>query len=35
METTTEIAFQIILFAGNGKANVMEAIQEAKKGDFA
>jgi cellobiose PTS system EIIA component len=35
VETTTEIAFQIILFAGNGKSNVMEAIQEAKKGDFA
>ena len=35
MESTiTEIAFQIILHAGNGKANAMEAIQEAKSGDF-
>ncbi|WP_179288134.1 PTS lactose/cellobiose transporter subunit IIA, partial [Terribacillus saccharophilus] len=25
-----EISFQIILYAGNGKANAMEAIQEAK-----
>ncbi|MGY0692474.1 PTS lactose/cellobiose transporter subunit IIA [Virgibacillus sp. FSP13] len=30
----TEIAFQIILFAGNGKSNAMEAIQEAKEGNF-
>ncbi|UOQ94587.1 PTS lactose/cellobiose transporter subunit IIA [Halobacillus shinanisalinarum] len=30
----TEIAFQIILYAGNGKSNAMEAIQEAKKGNF-
>jgi PTS system cellobiose-specific IIA component len=29
-----EIAFQIILFAGNGKSSAMEAIQEAKKGNF-
>lgn len=29
-----EIAFQIILFAGNGKSSAMEAIQEAKDGDF-
>ncbi|CDQ38825.1 MULTISPECIES: PTS lactose/cellobiose transporter subunit IIA [Virgibacillus] len=34
MDQTTEIAFQIILHAGNGKSNVMEAIQEAKHGDF-
>ncbi|MBS4536309.1 PTS lactose/cellobiose transporter subunit IIA [Clostridium sp. D2Q-14] len=30
----TEIAFQIILYAGNGRSNAMEAIQEAKKGNF-
>ncbi|UOQ45654.1 PTS lactose/cellobiose transporter subunit IIA [Halobacillus salinarum] len=30
----TEIAFQIILYAGNGKSNAMEAIQEAKHGNF-
>lgn len=30
----TEIAFQIILNAGNGKSNAMEAIQAAKSGDF-
>lgn len=30
----TETAFQIILYAGNGKSNAMEAIQEAKEGDF-
>lgn len=29
-----EIAFQIILFAGNGKSSAMEAIQAAKDGDF-
>ncbi|MCC5895467.1 MAG: PTS lactose/cellobiose transporter subunit IIA [Alkalibacterium sp.] len=29
-----EIAFQIILFAGNGKSSAMEAIQEAKEGNF-
>ncbi|MFJ6412252.1 PTS lactose/cellobiose transporter subunit IIA [Terribacillus saccharophilus] len=29
-----EISFQIILYAGNGKANAMEAIQEAKQGNF-
>ncbi|GAA4057004.1 PTS lactose/cellobiose transporter subunit IIA [Amphibacillus indicireducens] len=35
MESTiTETAFQIILHAGNGKSNAMEAIQEAKSGDF-
>lgn len=35
MESTiTETAFQIILHAGNGKSNAMEAIQEAKTGDF-
>ncbi|WP_163527062.1 PTS lactose/cellobiose transporter subunit IIA [Halobacillus ihumii] len=30
----TEISFQIILYAGNGKANAMEAIQQAKAGNF-
>lgn len=34
MEKITEIAFQIILYAGNGKSNAMEAIQEAKSGNF-
>ncbi|MBR7795995.1 MAG: PTS lactose/cellobiose transporter subunit IIA [Bacillota bacterium] len=34
MDQTTNIAFQIILHAGNGKSNVMEAIQEAKIGNF-
>lgn len=34
MDNITEIAFQIILFAGNGKSNAMEAIQEAKSGNF-
>ena len=34
MEALTETAFQIILYAGNGKANAMEAIQEAKAGNF-
>jgi len=36
MENTalTEIAFKIILFAGNGKSCAMEAIQEAKEGRF-
>ncbi|MDZ7834821.1 MAG: PTS lactose/cellobiose transporter subunit IIA [Alkalibacterium sp.] len=29
-----EIAFEIILFAGNGKSSAMEAIQEAKDGNF-
>ncbi|MBM7599947.1 PTS system cellobiose-specific IIA component [Virgibacillus halotolerans] len=35
MDEMTEVAFQIILYAGNGKSNAMEAIQEAKAGDFA
>ena len=30
----TETSFQIILYAGNGKSNAMEAIQEAKAGNF-
>jgi len=30
----TEVAFQIILYAGNGKSSSMEAIQEAKEGNF-
>lgn len=34
MDEITEIAFQIILYAGNGKSNAMEAIQEAKGGNF-
>ncbi|WP_027415273.1 PTS lactose/cellobiose transporter subunit IIA [Aneurinibacillus terranovensis] len=35
MDTTiNDIAFQLILFAGNGKSFAMEAIQAAKKGDF-
>lgn len=33
-QTLTEIAFQIILYAGNGKSSAMEAIQEAKAGNF-
>ncbi|MBM7541004.1 MULTISPECIES: PTS lactose/cellobiose transporter subunit IIA [Amphibacillus] len=33
-QTITEIAFQIILYAGNGKSSAMEAIQEAKEGNF-
>ncbi|MDL4839508.1 PTS lactose/cellobiose transporter subunit IIA [Aquibacillus rhizosphaerae] len=32
--TMTEIAFQIILYAGNGRSSAMEGIQEAKEGDF-
>ncbi|WP_100010068.1 PTS lactose/cellobiose transporter subunit IIA [Lentibacillus sediminis] len=34
MDKLTEAAFQIILFAGNGKSNAMEAIQQAKEGNF-
>lgn len=34
MENMTETAFQIILYAGNGKSCAMEAIQEAKEGNF-
>lgn len=34
MDKITEIAFQIILYAGNGRSNAMEAIQEAKEGNF-
>ncbi|PKR84128.1 PTS lactose/cellobiose transporter subunit IIA [Heyndrickxia camelliae] len=34
MDTITEIAFQIILYAGNGKSNAMEAIQAAKEANF-
>lgn len=33
-EKLTEIAFHIILYAGNGKSSAMEAIQEAKDGNF-
>lgn len=32
--TITEIAFQIILYAGNGKSSAMEGIHEAKDGNF-
>ena len=32
MDQITEIAFQIILHAGNGRSNAMEAIQAARKG---
>lgn len=31
MDKITEIAFQIILNAGNGKSSAMEAIQAAKE----
>jgi len=34
MDKITEISFQIILYAGNGRSSAMEAIQEAKKGNF-
>ncbi|MBB2479138.1 PTS lactose/cellobiose transporter subunit IIA [Bacillus sp. APMAM] len=34
MDTITEIAFQIILYAGNGRSNAMEAIQAAKEANF-
>ncbi|MCG7339278.1 PTS lactose/cellobiose transporter subunit IIA [Staphylococcus sp. ACRSN] len=34
MENNTEIAFQIILLAGNGRSSAMEAIQYAKEKDF-
>ncbi|WP_080146487.1 PTS lactose/cellobiose transporter subunit IIA [Marinilactibacillus piezotolerans] len=34
MNALTEVAFQIILFAGNGKSSAMEAIYEAKEGKF-
>ncbi|GER70501.1 lichenan-specific phosphotransferase enzyme IIA component [Weizmannia acidilactici] len=34
MENMTEIAFQIILYAGNDRSCAMEAIQAAKNGDF-
>ncbi|WP_094243820.1 PTS lactose/cellobiose transporter subunit IIA [Tetragenococcus halophilus] len=33
-EKTNELAFQIILYAGNGKSSMMEAIQEAKENNF-
>lgn len=31
MEDINSIAFELILYAGNGKSSAMEAIQEAKK----
>lgn len=34
MDKVSEVAFQIILYSGNGKTNAMEAIQEAKKGNY-
>lgn len=34
MDNISEIAFQIILHAGNGRSSAMEAIQEAKEGNF-
>lgn len=34
MEDINNIAFELILFAGNGRSCAMEAIQEAKKGNF-
>ncbi|QAA34517.1 PTS lactose/cellobiose transporter subunit IIA [Clostridium manihotivorum] len=34
MEDINSIAFELILYAGNGRSCAMEAIQEAKKGDL-
>lgn len=34
MDKITEIAFQIILYAGNGRSSAMEAIQLAKENQF-
>ncbi|WP_010648123.1 PTS lactose/cellobiose transporter subunit IIA [Oceanobacillus massiliensis] len=34
MDNISEIAFQIILYAGNGRSSAMEGIQEAKEGNF-
>lgn len=34
MEDINSIAFELILYAGNGRSSAMEAIQEAKKGNF-
>lgn len=34
MEDINSIAFELILYAGNGRSSSMEAIQEAKKGNF-
>lgn len=34
MEDINNIAFQLILFAGNGRSNAMEAMQEARNGNF-
>ncbi|QCX33790.1 PTS lactose/cellobiose transporter subunit IIA [Caloramator sp. E03] len=34
MEDKENVAFELILYAGNGRSNSMEAIQEAKKGNF-
>lgn len=31
---TNNIAFELILFSGNGRSSAMEAIQEAKQGNF-
>jgi len=34
MDELENIIFELIVFSGNGKSSAMEAIQEAKKGDF-
>lgn len=34
MEDINNIAFELILYAGNGRSDAMEAIGEAKKGNF-
>lgn len=34
MDNINNLAFQLILFAGNGRSYAMEAIEEAKKGNF-
>lgn len=34
MEELENIIFELIVYAGNGKSSAMEAIQEAKKGEF-
>lgn len=34
MEDINSIAFELILFAGNGRSSAMEAIQEAKRGNL-
>jgi len=34
MEELENTVFELIVYAGNGKSSAMEAIQEAKKGNF-